>query len=249
MEFKDHFSGHASEYAQFRPGYPKDLFRFLSEVTGSHEFAWDCATGNGQAAVEIAAFFKRVVATDASAAQLENARQKENVDYRIAPAESSGLESESADLITVAQAMHWFNREGFFREVDRVLKPGGILAVWAYHFFNVSEQTDPILQYYFSEIVGPYWPPERIHVEDGYAKIEFPFEQVAAPEIEMSVNWSLEELLGYISTWSATKRFINANGYDPLPELRNQLAGVWTGDELKKVTWPLILKVRRKALG
>lgn len=244
MSFKDHFSGHASDYARFRPRYPRELFAYLASLAPHRELAWDCATGNGQAALGLAEHFARVTATDASEKQIANAREHPRVEYRVATAEESGLESQSIALISVAQALHWFDRAKFFAEAERVLEHGGILAVIVYNFFRTSPAIDDIANRFYNDVVGAYWDFERRDVENSYHDIEFPFMEVRAPEFRMTVTWSLEEVLGYIRTWSATKGFINANGFDPVDSLGEELRPLWT--EARPVEWPLRVVVRRK---
>lgn len=244
MQFKDYFSTHSTAYAKYRPHYPAALFEYLASVTKQHERAWDCATGNGQAALGLAAFFTEVIGTDASESQLESAGQHERITYRVATAEQTDIESGSVDLVTVAQALHWFDFAAFYAEVKRVLKPTGVLAVWAYNLLEIAPSIDAKLNEFYSETVGPYWPPERQLLEDGYQSIPFPFHELNPPLIQMEARWSLSDLTGYIHTWSATKRFIEARGFDPVPDLVKDLLPLWGAPESEKpVRWPLSLRV------
>ena len=244
MSFKDHFSAHAADYAQFRPHYPPELFAHLASIAPNRDVAWDCATGSGQAATALAEHFARVIATDASEKQIANARSHPRVEYRIATAEESGLASESVSLITVAQALHWFDRAQFFTEASRVLQHRGILAVIVYNFLQTSPEIDERLNRFYNDVVGSYWDFERRDVENSYRDIAFPFADVATPEFKMSVTWSLEHALGYVRTWSATKAFIEAKGFDPVDSLGAELENIWTTPRC--VTWPLRVIVRRK---
>jgi SAM-dependent methyltransferase len=244
MTFKDHFSGHAAEYAQFRPRYPASLFVYLANQAPTRDVAWDCATGNGQAALGLAAHFQRVIATDASAPQIEAAERHERVDYLVAPAEQSGLPPSSVDVVSVAQALHWFDIPAFFAEAKRVLKPRGIIAVWAYTFLTVTPETDQIVDDFYRVTTGPFWPPERDLVERGYRDVSFPFHEIAAPQFEMEAHWRLEQVLGYLRTWSTTKRFIAARGFDPVDELGEELRDVWP-DGARSVRWPIHIRVGR----
>jgi ubiquinone/menaquinone biosynthesis C-methylase UbiE len=242
-EFKDHFSKQAADYAKFRPRYPKELFRWLGSVAPSTQLAWDCATGNGQAAVEVAEIFRSVIATDASEKQIANAERHPRIEYRVATAEDSGLESGSVDLITVAQALHWFDLERFYAEVRRVLKPRGVIAATAYKLAKVSPAIDRIVNRYYSEIVGPYWPAERVLVEK-FEELPFAFPGMETPRFEMVAEWNVEHLLGYLRTWSATQRFMAAEKRDPLEEIEGELREAWD-DTVRRVVWPLTVRVGR----
>lgn len=239
--FKDHFSKQAADYAKFRPRYPKELFRWLQSISPSNELAWDCATGSGQAAVELAEVFQRVIATDASEKQVANAEPQARVEYRVATAQESGLESGSVDLITVAQALHWFDLPRFYTEVGRVLKPRGIIAAWAYKLATVAPEIDAVVNRYYSEVVGDYWPAERVLVEK-FEELPFTFTEVAPLQFEMVADWKVEHLLGYLRTWSATQRFMAAKEKDPLREVENELRTAWSAG-VRQVVWPLTVRV------
>jgi len=244
MSFNDRFSGHAAEYALYRPHYPKELFQYLASLTSNRDAAWDCATGNGQAAEMLAEFFTQVIATDASDKQIANAKTHPRVKYQVAPAEASGLANESVSLITVAQALHWFDLEKFFAEARRVLQPGGILAVSSYNLFRVTPEIDRLVDEFYRQTVGPYWDFERTLVETGYRTINFPFAEIEVPIFAMTAEWTLDHALNYLRTWSATKNFIAARGFDPMNSLGEEMRRSWTGTQ--RVEWPLTLVVRRK---
>lgn len=246
--YADHFSRLASAYASCRPGYPDELFTYLAGLVQRHELAWDCAAGSGQATLPLARVFRRVLATDVSAAMLANAPRHPRIEYRAAPAESSGLRSASADLVTVAQALHWLECDSFYAEVQRVLVPGGVLAVWSYGVQYLDEgPIDRVLHRFYTEIVGPFWAPERCHVETGYRLLPFPFPELEPPGFAMQERWSLSELLGYIGTWSATQRFRETRGNDPIDQLARELAGPWGDPATRRlVRWPLSLRVGRR---
>lgn len=246
--FKDHFSGHADAYARFRPTYPPELFDWLAGVSPGRERAWDCATGNGQAAVELARHFAEVIATDASEKQIRSAFPHPRVRYRVAPAEAPGIDPGSVDLVTVAQALHWFDIPAFYRQADRVLKPGGILAVWAYGLFESTPEADAVVDHLYRDIVGPYWPPDRAMIETGYAEVELPFAHVDPPPFEMRLEWSADDAMGYLGTWSATRGFVAEHGDDPVDHVRDDLARAW-GPGTRTARWRLILKVARKDAG
>lgn len=245
-EFKDHFSAHADSYAKARPTYPRELFSWLAEQCERRELAWDCATGNGQAAIALAEFFDAVHATDASAAQIGNAFAHERVRYAVAPAEASRLPEASCDLVTVATALHWFDHARFNAEVQRVLKPGGVIAAWAYGLTRVAPEIDAITATFDEAIVGPWWPPERRHVDTRYAGIPFPFTRIAAPEFEMRVEWDRRQFLAYHSTWSSVQRYRKARGHDPLVWLEAELASFWPAAEVRSVRWPLFMMAGRR---
>lgn len=246
--FPDHFSGVAGAYAEHRPSYPPRLFAWLAEAAPRRDLAWDCATGSGQAAIGLASHFARVVATDASAAQVAAARPRANVEYRVAPAEASGLEGSSFDLVTVGQALHWFDRSAFYAEARRVLRPGGLVAAWTYGGAVLDDpRADAIHRRFYSETVGPYWPPERALVESRYRTIEFPFEEIDPPSFEMEAEWPLASFLGYAGTWSSVMRFRAERGFDPVVELARDLEPLW-GDPAtpRRIRWPLALRAGRR---
>lgn len=244
-DFKDHFSGHATAYADARPRYPVALFDYLAGVCRKRGDAWDCATGSGQAALQLAAFFERVHATDGSAQQIAAARPHERVAYRVATAEASGLESHSIDLVTVAQALHWFDLDRFFAEVRRVTRPRGVLAVWCYGNCQVTAAVDRIVLDFY-DALDPWWPPERRILERGYSDITLPFTALDCPVFEMSLNWTADALLSYIGTWSAVHRCSEQTGRTPVAEIAEQLRAAW-GDAPRTVSWPLYFKASRRA--
>ena len=243
--FHDHFSSVANRYADFRPHYPAALFDYLATLGPPDSTVWDCACGNGQASLDLAARFGKVIATDASREQIASATPHPKIEYRVAPAEQSGLGDHSVALVTVAQALHWFDFDRFYAEVKRVLKPGGVLAAWSYGMNLVQgDAVNQLVQELYAETVGPYWPPERRLVEEGYRTIPFPFEEIRPPEFRMEANWALEQLLGYFSTWSATNRYLKANGTNPLVPLGEKLRSVWGEPEsVRCVTWPLAVRI------
>jgi SAM-dependent methyltransferase len=242
--FSDHFSGHASDYAAHRPRYPEALYRFLAEQCQAHQLAWDCATGNGQAAFSLADYFERVIATDASAQQVDAATAHPKITYSVAPAEASGLDDASVDLLTIAQALHWFDLDAFFEEASRVVKPGGLLVAWSYAESSVDSEVDSVTRAVFDE-VEDYWPPERNIVMNRYRDIAFPWAGVEAPSISMSENWTVDQMLGYFRTWSATQRCQKHRGTDPVAIHESALRQAW-GASRRQVSWPLTIKAIRR---
>lgn len=244
LGFADHFSGHADRYAAYRPSYPDALFAYLAGLSPANDRAWDCATGNGQAAVGLAAHFRSVVATDGSLRQIEGARPHPAVRYVAATAERPPLADGSADLVTVAQALHWFRLDRFYDQARRALRPGGVLAAWCYTRTNVDPAVDAVVDHYYEDIVGPDWPAERSLVEARYRTIPFPFAEVAAPPLAMAYRWDLPRLIGYLDTWSASQRYRARTGLDPIDAVRDSLEVAW-GDPAagREVLWPLAMRV------
>lgn len=244
--FADHFSPLADRYAALRPTYPPQLFAWLATLPERRELAWDAGTGSGQAAVALAEHFAEVIATDAAAAQLAHAKPHPRVSYRRAT-EESGLEATSVDLVTVAQAVHWFDLDRFYAEVRRVLAPGGAVALWCYLGVTLEPAIDRVVTRYYREVVGPYWPPERAAVEDGYRSLPFPFAEIKAPPFHIRLRWDLARFAGYLGTWSASRHWSDAHGgADPLAEIAADLVAAW-GDPAaeREVEWPLGLRVGR----
>jgi SAM-dependent methyltransferase len=244
--FADHFSAGAKVYARHRPRYPAALAQRLAELAPGRELAWDAGCGSGQAATLLAGSFTRVRATDASARQLAHAEPHPRVDYAHGREDASGLPDGSADLVAVAQALHWFDLEAFHGEARRVLRPGGLIAQWSYSLARVDPVTDAAVERFYRERVGRHWPPERLHVENGYRELAFPFESVEAGVFAMEAHLDRDAMLDYIGTWSAVTRCRETEGADPLPELAAALAPGWPDPgELRRVRWPLMLRVGR----
>jgi SAM-dependent methyltransferase len=246
MAFKDHFSRHADDYARYRPDYPGALFEFLANTVTSRETAWDCGTGNGQAALGLAAYFDRVIATDPSAEQIRMAVAHEKISYRVAPAEQTEIPSHTVDLVTVAQAAHWFDMERFYQETRRVLKSDGMLALWCYGLTRINPAVDQVVQHYYANIVGPYWPPERRYIDEKYATLPFPFAELPAPEFYMQAEWDLNEFMGYLHTWSATQRFQEKHEQNPLDIVHWIMVQAWGEPRARQtVRWPIYLRLGR----
>lgn len=247
MAFKDHFSGHADAYSRARPTYPADLFAWLSQQSPGHDQAWDCGTGNGQAALGLTPHYTKVLGSDASAAQIAQAPEHPQVSWRVARENDSGLPDGSADLATVAQALHWFDAAAYFGEVRRVLRPGGVVAAWCYGLLHIGPEIDGEIDHFYWHDVGRFWPAERRMVENGYAEVDFPFEPLTAPGFQMHSMLNLDGVLNYIQTWSAVQRYQRDTGVDPMPPLRQRLMTRW-GDPatVREVTWPVSLRAGRR---
>jgi len=245
ISFKDNFSKQSDIYVKYRPLYPKELYSFLASLTEEHELAWDCGTGNGQAAIGLSEFYKKVVATDPSEQQIKHCIPKENIKYLVEKAEQSSLPSHSADLLTIANALHWFDFDAFYKEAKRVLKNNGIIAAWTPGLPAISPEVDKLIRHYHDEILDPYWLPENRLIEKEYSTIPFPFELIKSPEFFYEKTMNLDEVTGYLNTWSATQRFMTENKYNPTELLKNDLLQIWNDGLEKKLRWKLILKVGR----
>lgn len=246
MSFRDHFSKQANGYSQYRPHYPAELFAYLGTLTEQHDRAWDCATGNGQAALKLATLYNRVEATDASEQQIANAIPHEKIHYQACEATCSPFPDNHFDLVTVAQALHWFDLEKFYTEVKRASKPTGIFAAWCYGLFKVNSDIDTLIQQFHDDTVGPYWPVGRKHITDGYASLAFPFERIRTPEFFMSQKWTLPQVLGYLGTWSAVRYYEDHHGNNPLQQFATELQSLWANPgEIREIRWPVYLHVGR----
>lgn len=240
----DHFSAVARQYAQSRPTYPDALFDWLAGRCAARDLAWDVGAGNGQASVALARHFARVHATDLSAEQLAQATPHGRVGYHVAPAERSGLPDSSADLVTVAQALHWFDLDPFYAEVRRVLRPAGVFAAWSYGMLVVDgAAVEAVVQHYYHEVAGPHWPDGRRHVENGYAELAFPFRPIEAPPLSIRLQWDLAGLVGYVHSWSATARLRKLEGDAPVRRFEDALRTAW-GDPAvpREVRWPITMR-------
>ena len=244
--FKDHFSGHSADYAAHRPAYPEALADYLAGLAPARGLALDCGCGSGQLSRLLGDRFERVVATDASAAQIAKAEPHPRVDYRVAPAEASGLGDGSVDLVTAAQAAHWFDLDAFYREVRRVAHPRAVVALISYGMAHVAPEIDCVVRHLHDAILEPYWPPERSHVADGDRSLAFPFDEFEAPDFAIVVEWRLGDLLAYLDTWSAVRRMATAVGPGPFEAFAARLSEVWDDPATPhRVTWPLALRVGR----
>ena len=244
--FNDHFSAIAAQYAQARPMYPQALFDWIATVASPRRLAWEPGCGSGQASRGLASVFERVHATDPSTAQVAQADGPANVVFSVEPGERCSLPDASVDAVCIAQALHWFDRARFFAECSRVLKPGGVLVAWGYQDMIAPSGVDAAIDP-FRETIEPYWPPERDLIDAAYAGFDWPFEPIAVPRMAMAAEWTLSRMLVYFSSYSATRRYIEANGRDPLDAHAAEIAAAW-GDPAatRTLRWPMFVHARRK---
>lgn len=240
---KDNFSKGAASYAKFRPDYPKKLFQLINSLVTFKTNCWDCGTGNGQLACELAKSFKNVYATDISQRQIDQADQQDNIHYSVQPAESTIFPDDLFDLVMVGQAIHWFDFDKFYTEVRRTCKPDALLVITGYSLLRVDEAMDPVLDDFYHNRVGPYWDQERSYIEGAYQTIPFPFEEIAHDDYLITCKWTLEHLIGYLNTWSAVKHFTDENGENPVDQIAGDLSRHWGKEKVKSVQFPLLLRV------
>jgi ubiquinone/menaquinone biosynthesis C-methylase UbiE len=245
MKFQDLFSNQAKAYAQFRPKYPESLFKYLAGLTDHHDLVWDVGTGNGQAAAALAKFYKNVVASDPSYAQIENAVPHERIQYLVGAEEQPAIQTESVDMVTIAQALHWFEFDSFFEEVRRVARPRGICAAWSYDFnLPIQPDLDAALNKFYFETLGPYWAPNNKLIWNAYRDIPFPFDRIDSPKFLIEAELNLVEFIGYLSSWSSTSKYIEQTKSNPLEELFDQIQPLWGDPTLKKnLQWDLHILV------
>jgi SAM-dependent methyltransferase len=244
VSFQDHFSDLAKVYAKSRPTHPPALFAAFAALAPGRELAWDCGTGNGQAAHGLAEHFDRVVATEPSEAQLAQAIPHPRITYARSAETAPMLADKSVDLVTAAQAVHWFDLSIFYPEVRRVLRPGGVLAVFNYGICRVSPEIDRVLMRLYADTLGPYWPPERRMAENNYRDLHFPFPEIKFPRMELERDWTLEEFANFIRTWSAVGLYRKATGRDPVDGMAAELGAVW-GLGSRRVSWLVAGRIAR----
>lgn len=241
------FSTQSKVYKNYRPNYPSELYDFLIKHTRQFDLALDCGTGNGQIPTELIKHFNYVIGVDISREQIEQADPHENITYKVADAGDTGCDSESVDLMTAGQSLHWFSLDKFYREAHRVLKPHGLLACWGYGLCSVSEHIDPLIQSFYDDVIGPFWPRQRIHIEQRYESLRFPYKQINTPDFTMKKSWRLDQFLGYLRSWSSTNRFIQYKGYDPVRTLAVRLKRQWGNIEDERIiSWPVFMKAGYK---
>lgn len=243
---KDLFSQQARDYSKYRPHYPQDLFDYILSFVKKHENAWDCATGNGQAASILADHFEKVYASDISQRQLDNGIKKPNIWYIKSPAEGTPFEENFFDLITVAQAYHWLKWKAFREEAMRVGKEGCVISVWAYNHFQIDDAALTTLYHdYNRNVLTPYWDPERVYVDDNYKNVEFDYEELPTKTFESKMMWDRDDFIGYLSTFSAVRRHIDAKGFSPVDLIANEISSLWPNNEKREIRFPITLRIGR----
>ncbi|WP_439880696.1 class I SAM-dependent methyltransferase [Pontibacter sp. MBLB2868] len=240
---KDNFSGHAADYATYRPTYPHELIAHLVSLAPAHHLAWDCATGNGQVAVMLAEFFAEVVATDISEQQLQNAVQAPNIRYLAEPAEHTSLPAASVDLVVVAQAVHWFEFGLFYQEVKRVVRPEGVVALIGYGLIRINPAIDEVIMKLYDGILNSYWDPERRYIDEEYRTIPFPFVELEVPQFSINATWTFGQLVGYLNTWSAVKHYEREHSENPVAMIEQELLEAWGNAQQKEVVFDIIARV------
>ncbi|MEO1010550.1 MAG: class I SAM-dependent methyltransferase [Bacteroidota bacterium] len=244
---KDNFSTQSDKYAKFRPTYPPTFFDYLNLIVPNRGTAWDCGTGNGQIAYELAKTFDRVFATDISPSQIAHARTRDNIHYSVQPAERTDFEHQIFDFIIVAQAIHWFDFGKFYAEVNRTAKENATLCVVGYGRIEISQEIDPLVTSFYKRVIGAYWDVERKYIDENYTTLPFPFDEIQTPKFENKQQWNFERFIGYLNTWSAVKHFIRQNGHNPLQELETTLKRYWKNGEIKEVKFPILLRIGKIA--
>jgi len=242
---KDNFSTQSDKYAKYRPTYPSDLFELINSKVKNKRNAWDCGTGNGQVAYELAKTFDWVFATDISQSQIDNALKADNISYSAQPAEKTNFDNDLFDLIVVAQAIHWFDFDKFYAEVKRTAKESALICVVGYGKLEISEQIDNVIADFYDNAIGKYWDKERKYIDENYKTIPFPFDEIQTPNFVNIQHWTLEHLIGYLNTWSAVKHFIKQNNYNPMEEWQKDIEQLWGNEQVKQVHFPLLLRIGR----
>jgi cyclopropane fatty-acyl-phospholipid synthase-like methyltransferase len=239
---KDNFSQQSDLYEKYRPVYPITIYNYLTKLIEKRQNAWDCGTGSGQVALELSKHFEKVFATDISTNQLEQAILMPNIEYSIQSAEKTNFPDNLFDLITVAQAIHWFNFDMFYNEVKRTARDGAVIAVIGYGKASISQELDTLLNYIYSVKLGEYWDPERKFIDQEYRTIPFPFEEILSPQFQIIENWDVTHFIGYLNTWSAVKHFIEKNQDNPIHEAKSEIEALW-GEGRRVVTFPLFCRI------
>ncbi len=244
---KDYFSTQSDKYAKYRPTYPADFFDYLNSIVQNKQNAWDCGTGNGQVAYELTKTFNHVFATDISQSQIDNAIKADNISYSVQQAEKTNFDNGLFDLIVVAQAIHWFDFDKFYTEVNRTTKENSLLCVVGYGKLEISQQIDNVIVDFYDNVIGNYWDKERKYIDHNYKTIPFPFNEIQTPNFVITQSWTLEHLIGYLNTWSAVKHFIKQNNFNPIEKLQKEIEQFWDIGQTKQIHFPLLLRIGRIA--
>lgn len=241
---KDKFSSQSGTYKKFRPTYPDELYDLILKIVKSRNECWDCGTGNGQVAVELAKHFKKVYATDLSQNQIDNAEKRENIVYAVGIAEKTDFEDNKFNLVTVAQAAHWFNMEAFNTEMRRVSKNDGIVCAWGYGLLRINNPINKLIDKFYSDIIGPYWDPERRHIENEYNSLNFDFDKLETPtNLFIKTQWTLAEFEGYLNSWSSIQNYKELKKENPVTWLIDNLKNLWDENIQKEVQFPIFMKM------
>jgi hypothetical protein len=243
MERKDYFSRQSKTYAAFRPTYPPELYDFIFRHVRGRNAAWDCATGNGQVARYLSPHFREVYATDISQSQIDEAFRAENIFYSVSAAEKTFFPDHRFDLITVGQAVHWFNFDDFYNEVKRTATTEGLLAIWGYALLTVDRVIDELFRDFYTNTTGPYWDKARQLVENEYRNIPFPFKEIACPQFTIKATWTLDQFVGYLNSWSAIQNYIRLRGSNPVEAFAEKLRSAWRAETPREVTFPVFMKL------
>jgi ubiquinone/menaquinone biosynthesis C-methylase UbiE len=245
-KIKDKFSDRSDFYKKYRPTYPQALYDEILKLTTGRNHCWDCGTGNGQVAIELEKYFNKVYATDISEKQLANADKRDNIIYKIERAEKTTFQDSQFDLITVAQAIHWFDLDGFFKEVKRVAANGGILCIWGYSLPRIDKSIDEIIDRFYKEIIGPYWNSDRKLVDNEYKSINFEFQEIKIiKQFSINLKWTLQEFEGYLNSWSGVHNYIKKNKDNPVNMMMEKLTEHWVENIRKELRFPIFMKIGR----
>jgi len=241
---KDLFSQQSDHYALYRPVYPTVLFEYILQYVENRKLAWDCATGNGQAAVAMANYFEKIFATDSSEKQIANAVWRPNIEYAVCKAEETYFPDNSFDLVTVAQAYHWLDATAFAKEVNRVAKTGAVIAIWGYNIpLSGNQALNDEIRYFYKQVVGPFWDKERKYIDESYKTVEFNFPELPARDFSIEVRWTLDHLTGYLNSWSSVQHYINATDKNPVAEFLPRLAAQWPEAREIEFKLPVFLRM------
>lgn len=241
----DNFSQGAASYAQFRPESPDAIFEFLYSYVQKFDVAWDCGTGNGQVAARLSERFTKVYGTDISNEQLQHAQQRDNITYRVERAEQTSFADSSIDLVTIAQAIHWFDLEPFYTEVQRVGRPNAVIAAWTYTTLRLTPEINKVIDHLYTDITGPYWDKERALVDAGYSTLPFPFKEITPPAFEIRKEWTIDQVVGYLRTWSGVKHYMERGHDDPILLILPDLKKAWGTAATQQVYWPVHMRAGR----